>query len=304
MPNAKFARIWFSAMACVCALALSAVAQQPNQALSTKQLKPNIYLVEGAGGNSGVIVGSSGVIVIDTKTSPDSGKALLAEIAKVTDKPVKDVILTHSDGDHVGGLPSFPSGLTIIAHEGDSKEMEEASGRGGPGAPPKDKLPNHVVTKDKETLTLEGVKVEVFHWAPAHTSGDLVVYLPAEKMVFTGDIIATVFPDPLIHLEKNGSSAGWIKTAKGMAALDADQYVPGHGDVQTKAQIEERVKSAETKRAKVLAMVKQGKSLDDIRKELNDVPYSVPGAAPGRGPAFPTYVEVVYKEATTTKSGQ
>jgi len=178
--------------------------------------------------------------------------------------------------------------------------MQAAVKAGGRGAPPRDRLPNHVVTKNREALTLDGVKFEVLHWAPAHTSGDLVVYLPAEKVVFTGDIIATVFPDPLIHLEKNGSSAGWITTARGMAALNATDYVPGHGDVQTKAQIEERVKASEEKRNKVIALVKQGKTLEEVRAATADVPYTVPGAAPGRGPAFPTFVEVVYKEQTTS----
>ena len=75
----------------------------------------------------------------------------------------------------------------------------------------------------------DSVKPEVFHWTPAHTSGDLVVHLPSQKIVFTGDIIAMQRSDPLIHLEKNGSSEGWITTTKGIAALDADQFVPGTG---------------------------------------------------------------------------
>ena len=93
-------------------------------------------------------------------------------------------------------------------------------------------------------MKIDGVRFELLHWAPAHTSGDLIVYLPAEKIVFTGDIIATQLPDPLIHLEKNGSSEGWITTAKGIAGLDADQFVPGHGDVQTKADIQGRLTKA------------------------------------------------------------
>ena len=112
------------------------------------------------------------------------------------------VILTHSDGDHVNGLASFPAGITIIAHENNKKEQVAAIAEGGRGAPPADRLPTQLVTKDKEDLKIDGVKIELHHWAPAHTSGDLVVYLPDERVVFTGDIIATQFPDPLIHLEE------------------------------------------------------------------------------------------------------
>ncbi len=223
-------------------MASLAVAQAPAPApFMVHQLKPNVYWVEGGGGNSGVIVGDKGVIVVDAKTSAAGGKELLDDIAKITPKPVTAVILTHSDGDHVNGLASFPAGVKVIAHEGNKKEQEAALAAGGRGAPPADHLPSQVISKDKESLEIEGVKIELYHWAPAHTSGDLVVYLPGDQIVFTGDIIATQMADPLIHLEKHGSSEGWIKTAKGIAALKSDQFVPGHGNVQTKADIEKRV---------------------------------------------------------------
>jgi cyclase len=279
--------VMFGIFAALCA------AQGPAPApLMVHQLKPNVYWVEGGGGNSGVIVGDKGVIVVDAKTSAAGGKELIDDIAKITPKPVTTVILTHSDGDHVNGLASFPKGITIIAHENNKKEQETALAAGGRGAPPADHLPTQVVSKNKEDLKLEGVKVEVHHWAPAHTSGDLIVYLPSEKIVFTGDVIASTLPDPLIHLEKNGSSEGWITTAKGIAGLDADQFVPGHGNVEDKASIQKRLTSAEAKRAKIKDLVAQGKSLDEIKTAVGDAP-PAPG---GRGPAFASFTDVVYKE--------
>src|SRR5579872_2375528 len=288
---------WFTAVAGFGFGSLLAVAQGPAPApLMTHQLKPNVYWVEGGGGNSGVIVGDTGVIVVDAKTTPAQGKELLENIAKITPKPVTTVILTHSDGDHVNGLASFPAGITIIAHENNKAEQQKALAAGGRGAPPADHLPTQVVSKNKENLKIDGVKVQVLHWAPAHTSGDLVVYLPDEKIVFTGDIIATQLPDPLIHLEKNGSSEGWITTAKGIVALNADQFVPGHGDVLMKAAIQKRLSDAEAKRAKIKELVGQGKSLDEIKMAVGDQP---PAAGRGgRGPAFASFTEVVYRELT------
>jgi glyoxylase-like metal-dependent hydrolase (beta-lactamase superfamily II) len=242
-----------------------------------------------------VIVGEKGVIVIDAKTTAAGGKELLDDIAKITPKPVTTVILTHSDGDHVNGLAAFPVGITIIAHQNNRKEQEAALAAGGRGAPPAGHLPTQVVTKNKESLKIDGVKLEVLHWAPAHTSGDLVVFLPGEKIAFTGDIIAAQLPDPLIHLEKNGSSEGWIKTTQGIVGLGADQFVPGHGAVQTKADIQGRLTRAEEKRAKIKELVAQGKSLDEIRSAVGD---PAPAAPTGRGPGFPTFTEVVYKELT------
>ncbi len=74
-----------------------------------------MYWVQGgAGSNDGFIVGTNGVIVVDTKTTVDSEKGVIAEIAKITPKAVNTVIITHSDGDHVNGLAGFPDGLTIL----------------------------------------------------------------------------------------------------------------------------------------------------------------------------------------------
>lgn len=276
-------------------MAIGAQAQQAPQALVVQQLAPNVYWASGGGGNSGIVIGDNGVVVIDAKTSAASGKQLVDEIAKLTPKPITHVIVTHSDGDHVNGLVSFPAGVTVIAHEGAKKEMETALAAGGRGAPPADHVPSKVISGRGGKLTLDGVSFELHHWAPAHTSGDLVVELPAQKIVFTGDII-TNRADPLIHLQKNGSSAGWISTAQGIAALDADKFVPGHGDVETKAQVQAQLASATQKRERIADLVKQGKSLDEIRTALGE-----PAPAAGRGGGgggFASFTEVVYQELT------
>jgi len=268
------------------------------QPFTTHQLKPNIYYVEGGGGHSGVIVGDNGVIVVDAKTTLAGGKELLECIAKITPKPVNTVILTHSDGDHVNGLAAFPAGITIIAQENNKKEQDAAIAKGGRGAPPADHLPTKLV-KNKENLTVDGVKLELRHWAPAHTSGDLVVFLPAEKVVFTGDLV-TENAYPLIHMEKNGSSDGWIQSAKGMIAFNAETYVTGHGKLQTKADLQKDLADAEGRKAMIKKMVAEGKSLQQIKDAVGEKPQ--PPAAPGGPPVFPTYTETTYQEITGKKS--
>lgn len=288
-------KVLFAALGMLASVGAAQAQGQPAAPFVVHQLKPNVYWIEGGGGNSGVIVGSTGVIVVDAKTSAAGGKELLDDIAKITPKPVTTVFLTHSDGDHVNGLAAFPTGVKVIAQENCKKEMETALAAGGRGAPPADHLPSQVV-KEKETLIIDGVKLELRHWAPAHTSGDLIVYLPAEKIVFTGDVISTTLPDPLIHLEKNGSSEGWITTVKGIVALDSDQFVEGHGDLLAKAAVQKRLADAEAKRAKIKELVAQGKSLDEVKAAV-DPPAAAP-AAGGRGPAFAGYTTVVYQELT------
>jgi glyoxylase-like metal-dependent hydrolase (beta-lactamase superfamily II) len=268
----------------------------PAAPFMTHMLTPNVYWIEGGGGNSGVIIGEKGVIVIDAKTTEAGGKELLEDIAKITPKPVTTVIFTHSDGDHVNGIAAFPSGIRIIAQANDKAEQEKALAAGGRGAPPAGHLPTEVVSKKEQSEKIDGVKFEFYHWAPAHTSGDLIIYLPSQKIVFCGDIIAGgKTADPLIHLEKNGSSEGWITTVKGITGLKGEQFVEGHGDVLTKEDVEKRLMDAETKRAKIKEMVGLGRSLDYIRMALGE---PEPAATPGRGPGFPTFTAVVYQELT------
>ena len=133
-------------------------------------------------------------------------------------------------------------------------------------------------------MTIDGVKLELYHFAPAHTSGDLIVYLPAQKIVSTGDIVVTNRADdnPNIHFEKNGSTEGWLANVKGMIALNADTYVTGHGDLLTKADLQRKLTATTERRNKIAAMVKEGKTLDEIKAALPDAP--APGAPP-RGAA-------------------
>ena len=265
------------------------------QPLVVHNLKPNISWIEGGGGNSGVIVGTNGVIVIDVKTSAAGGTELIADVAKITPKPITTVILTHSDADHVNGLASFPAGVTIIAQANCKTEMMTAAGT-PQGAALASHMPTRVVTKNVENATIDGVKLRFMHSVPAHTSGDLQVYLPNDKIMFTGDIVATQSPYPLVHLEKNGSTEGWATTMKALIKADATTYVPGHGDVQTKADLQKRLTDETARRAQIVTLVGQGKSLDDVRAGLNEQPPAAGRGGPGRGPAFTDFTGVVYAE--------
>jgi glyoxylase-like metal-dependent hydrolase (beta-lactamase superfamily II) len=270
-----------------------ASAQQQPQPLKVSKIKDNLYWVQGGvGSNDGVIVGTTGVIVVDTKTTADSEKGVIAEIAKITPKAVNTAIISHSDGDHVNGLAAFPAGLTIIAQENCKKEMEASAGSRNPA--PQDRLPTKTYNKT-DNLTIDGVRLRLYHWAPGHTSGDTIVYLPDQKVVFGGDLLVTTRPDTGIHLDKNGSAAGWIENAKGMLGLDADTYLTGHGDVMTKADVQKKLDFIQDKYNKIKAMAAQGKSLDEIKTSFGE-PTATPPPNPNGAPPAATLTEVIYKE--------
>src|SRR5437879_2648930 len=268
--------------------------------LKVTKINENIYLAKGGRGgndaNVGFVVGKSGVIFVDSKNSPESEKDMLAEIAKITPEPVNTAIILHSD--HEFGITALPTGLAIIAQENTKKEMEVSTAR---DAVPQDYFPTKTIGND-ETMTIDGVRVRLLHWAPAHTSGDLTAYFPDQKVVFAGDLSVTDFPlaGTQIHPELHGSLAGWIESVKEMLALDAETYVSGHGDLFTKNDVRTKLEFIQDKWDRMKAMVAQGKSLDEIKTALGESTAPPQRNAQGNLPP-PTTTEIIYSEMTSKK---
>jgi len=238
--------------------------------------------------------------VIDTQMFVPTARQQLEDIARITPKPVDVVILTHSDPDHINGLPAYPRGIQIIAQENARNEIVRAvrdpDSNGFPAGPEiKDYLPTHTV-KDRESMVLDGVAMVLIHTAAAHTDGDLAIYLPAQKIVFAGDLLTPgIGPYPGIHLNKQGSSLGWFESVRAILALDADLYVPGHGEMLSKAVLTSRLKASEERRAQIKALFDQGRTLADAKAALHDEPLK------GTAAQFPTFVETTYQELAAHK---
>ena len=217
---------------------------------------------------------------------------MLAAIAKITAKPVTHVVLSHSDADHVNGLAAFPKNVIVIAQENCKREMEASKDSRMPA--PQDYLPTKTFDKELDT-TVAGVRLQLRHWAPAHTSGDTVMILPDEKIVFGGDLVdLTQFA--LVHEQKGGNTGGWITSMKGILAIDADTFVSGHGGLETKDNLKVRLAAVEARRDKIGEMVAAGKSLDEIKATAGpEEPPNGPFGSPG-------FTQVVYNELANKKS--
>jgi len=269
--------------------------------LKVTKIRDKIYLAKGGRGgndaNVGFVVGKGGVTFVDSKNSAESEKDVLAEIAKIAPDPVNAVIILHSD--HELGVTALPAGLTVIAQENTKKEMEASTAR---DAVPRDYFPTKTIANE-ETTIIDGVRVRLLHWAPAHTSGDLIVYFPNQKVVFTGDVIVTDFPlsATQIHPELGGSVAGWIETVKKMLELDAETYVSGHGDLFTKNDVRTKLAFIEGKWDRMKLLVAQGKSLDEIKMELGESTEAAKRDAPGAFPPPTVTTEEIYHEMTAKK---
>jgi glyoxylase-like metal-dependent hydrolase (beta-lactamase superfamily II) len=267
------------------------------QPLKVEPVRDGVYYATGGFSNSGFIVGDTGVIVIDAQMFAPSANKVLKAIAGITPLPVNTMILTHSDPDHVDALPAYPRGMQIIAQDNTRVDMQAALDNPTENKTPtpsglKDYLPTKNVTTN-ESLVVDGVQMELLHVAPAHTDGDLIVYLPAKKIVFAGDILTPGSgPYPGIHLEKHGSSLGWIKTMQALIALDADIYVSGHGEPLKHDDLQPCLDAAVQRRAEIARMVAQNKSLDEVKAILNDPPPT------GVEKGFPTFTDTTYQELT------
>jgi glyoxylase-like metal-dependent hydrolase (beta-lactamase superfamily II) len=245
--------------------------QPPKQEVlpvSVQNVKGNIYQVNGGmGANTGFFIGEKEVLTMDAKMTEETAKQMIAEIKKLTPNPISYIILTHSDGDHVNGLVGFPHGTNLICHEKTRVHMDNAF----QSAQERTYLPN-IVFSERLSLYLGGIlrskRIDLLYFGVAHTDGDAIVYFPDEKVAFIGDLIF-IGRDPLIHRHKNGSSFGLVKVLKAILNLDAEIFVHGHGDLATKKEILGVIQNIEEKQTRIKALVKEGKTLDQVKMILN-----------------------------------
>jgi len=263
--------------------------------LTTHQVGPGVYWIEGGRSNTGFIVGTTGVVAIDAQQTGDAAVAMLAEIARITHLPVDTIIVTHGDPDHVGGIPTFPATTHIIEQENTHAAIL-ASANDPSGPPPYIALYNRLahgpnpttLVAGSEQVTVDGVRMDLIYVGPGHSSGDLIIYLPDQKVVFAGDVVTTNTGEfPVIHI--GGSSLGWIAALHRIFTLDAKVIVSGHGAVETREQLYARLKDTEIRRDAIKAMIAQGKSLDEIKQALPEK---------GGLPMFPGFDETTYTELT------
>ncbi|HXI99661.1 MAG TPA: MBL fold metallo-hydrolase [Micropepsaceae bacterium] len=273
--------------AAVSLFAASAYAQgQPDFSkveIKTTPLGHNVYMLEGQGGNMTVAVGNDGVIQVDGEFAPLHDK-IAAAVAKVSGgKPVKYLINTHFHGDHTGGNENFAKdGITIVAHKNLAMRLEHGSTNGMSGAKtdpaPKMAIPTKTYTTEGLQLMVDGQTAVVNHPASAHTDTDSYVYFPAANVISTGDVLSTGNRYVTIDYANGGSINGIISTVETYLKLGNDEtkYVPGHGALATKADVQQYHDMLVKVRDSVQAEIKAGKTEDQA---VADKPLAPIGAS-------------------------
>jgi glyoxylase-like metal-dependent hydrolase (beta-lactamase superfamily II) len=234
------------------------------QPQTIQQIKPNLYMVAGAGGNSTFRVTPDGVILVDGKLPGEANyNALMALIKGVTPQPVKFLIVTHHHADHTGNNQRFlDAGVQIVAHENLNKNLVTYV------QDPKPASASITYPGTEYTVKLSGATAELHHFGRAHTSGDTVVYFPDLKTVCLSDTVTTGKTDPLIDYAGGGSAADWTNVLAGVLKLDFDAAVPGNGDVLTKADVAAYKAKIDAMLADARALIAKGTPQDQLLVQL------------------------------------
>ena len=189
--------------------------------------------------NSGIIIGDDSVLVFDSLRMPSFARSLMEDVRKLTDKPVKYVIDTHSHWDHSWGNQEFPE-AAIIGHENCYSEMVDVEWNEewknkilSSGDAWSDEAnvvtitPPEITYQDSMRIYFGGREIILKYLGKAHTSGDTFIHLPKERIVFTGDVAQ----DGGVPYLGDSYPDEWLDTDDRMAELPVDRFVSGHGPV-------------------------------------------------------------------------
>lgn len=244
--------------------------------IKSTQLAPNLYLLQGSGGNVTASVGADGTLLVDDEFAPlvDKIRATLMGLG-VTNRPVRYVINTHYHYDHTGGnLPFARGGTTLIAQQQLRARLASGGTAGNGGsisrqmqAVEPQALPQ-VTFEHALSVYINGEEVRAVHYPNAHTDGDSIVFFSKGHVVAMGDIFVR-YGFPFIDINSGGSVQGMIAACEDvLRSVPADaKIVPGHGEVASVEDLRSYLKMLQDTSATVAKALKAGKSLAQMKRE-------------------------------------
>ena len=310
-----------TAVAVICAaltLLFGTQAPAPPAALETLAVRPSFFMIAGGGANVSVQVGEDGILVVDS--GPASGApALLAAIKRLSPKPIRYIINTGPDLDHV-------SGNETIAKAGEKLfSSSNRRGAGGNRAPvvavegvvrhlqtlPFDAIPTEVFDYERKSMYLNGEGIEVISQPAAHTDGDAFVFFRRSDVVVAGDVLDTR-QFPVIDVARGGSIQGEIAALNRLAELAIPSVpdvsreagtivVPGHGHLCDYYDVVDYRDMLVIIRDRVRDLMKAGRSLPEIQAAQPAKGYM--GRYGNTGGAWTTerFIEAVYVSLSKEK---
>ena len=319
-----------AALGLVASSVVSSPAAEPdNGGLDVVRVRPNFYMIAGAGGNIGVQIGSDGVVLVDAGSAAASDQ-VLAAIQKLTALPIRYIINTGAEADHVGGNAKlakagytiFTNALgnagtanamtnggaaSIMSHDSVLRRMSAPTGK--VSAYPVEAWPTEAFFQQRKYLRMNGEGIEVLHQLAAHSDADSFVFFRASDVVAAGDVLNTT-QFPVIDVANGGSIQGEVDALNRLIALAipavpfvyqgvGTYVIPGHGRLCEQQDVVDYRDMVVIVRDVVADLIKQGKTLEQIQAASPAKPFETQyGSQPGTTNAF---VEAIYKGLTGRK---
>jgi len=247
--------------------------------VSFEELGPGLYGYTAEGDpNSGVVIGDDSVLVVDAQATPRMAEDVIARIRTVTDKPIRHVVLSHYHAVRVLGASAYKdaeilcSDVTrdMIAERG-QQDMDSEIGRFPRLFRGKESIPGltwpHLTFHKRMTLWLGKREVQIIHIGRSHTAGDTVVWLPKERVCFSGDCVeygATPYCG-------DAHFTDWPATLAAISALGPQRLVPGRGrSLMTAEEVEEGVAQTGAFTSDLFAIAKAGVAKHWTLKQVYD----------------------------------
>jgi len=245
----RVAAFWIAALAVLCVV-VPALAGE-----GLTRVSENVYSYVGVeddsparsfGANAGIVVGRDGILVVDTLVSAKEAGRFIADIRKVSDKPIRYVVNTHCHLDHAFGNSEFGKlGAVVVAHEDCAAYLKEQGvetlknigefGLTGEQMEGTEIEQPDIVFNDRLEIDLGGLTVRLVSAGPAHVKGSIFAFVPEEKVLFAGDVLFTDYHP----FSGEGDLGVWLKALDSMEAIGAEKFVPGHGPLSAKKDIQD-----------------------------------------------------------------
>jgi glyoxylase-like metal-dependent hydrolase (beta-lactamase superfamily II) len=255
-------------------------------ALETIQIRPNVFVIFGAGSNVAVHVGEDGVILVDSGATAMADN-LLAAVRAITKQPIRMIINTSADADHVGGNDKVGSAgiainpdsfsdeehATVLAHENVLQRMSTPKGNETPF--PVDMWPNETFTSKLRSMYINDDAIQVIRQLGAHTDGDTMVHFRRADVIVTGDVI-DLRQFPVIDPARGGSIQGELEALNHLLDLTVPAMplvlkpgrtllVPGHGRVSDYGELVEYRDMVTVIKDIIQDMITRGMTLEQVK---------------------------------------
>jgi glyoxylase-like metal-dependent hydrolase (beta-lactamase superfamily II) len=227
-----------------------------DEQITVQPVAGDVYMLQGPGGNIGILATDKGLLLVDDKFLP-LAKKIENAMKSIENKPLKYVINTHYHGDHTGSNAFFAQKAPIFAHENVRNRLSM-------GTDNSDNLP--VVTyQDGIKIFLGNEEVTLSHLPAGHTDGDTFVYFKKANVLHTGDLFFEV-GFPYIDLKSGGSVKGYLASVRAMLKSTPDDVIviPGHGKITDKQHLKDFATMIEFSISRVSAAITKGKSDEEI----------------------------------------